>query len=146
MTSALNRKPKTAGCQEIKNNPPAAPLHPWIWPSQPWKRMHIDFAGPFKGHMSLVAVDAHSKWPEVKIMNSTTSQRAIEVLRELFATYRLPDQVMSDNGPQFVSVEFQTFMKNNGIKHIRCAPYHISSNGLVERFIQMFKKRLKRLC
>ena len=77
------------GCQEIKNNPPVAPLHPWIWPSQPWKRVHIHFAGPFKGHMFLVAVDAH-----LKIMKST---RTIEVLREFFATYSLPDQVVSDN-------------------------------------------------
>ena len=85
--------------------------------------MHIDFAGPFKGLIFLFAVDGHSKWPEVKIMNSTTSQRTIEVLRELFVTYVLPDQVVSDNGPQFVSAEFQTFMKKNGIKHIRCVPF-----------------------
>ena len=32
--------------------------------------------------MFLVAVDAHSKWPEVKIMNST-SQRTIEVVMNL---------------------------------------------------------------
>ena len=57
-------------------------------------------------------------------------------------TYGLPDQVVSDNWPQFVSAEFQTFMKNNVIKHIRCAPYHPSSNRLVERFIQTFKKAM----
>ena len=33
-------------------------------------------------------------------------------------------------------------MRNNGIKHIRCAPYHPSSNGLAERFIQTFKKAM----
>eukprot|EP00731_Ephydatia_muelleri_P002089 Em0001g2089a len=49
---------------------------------------------------------------------------------------------LSDNGPQFVSAEFETFMRNNGIKHIRCAPYHPSSNGLAERFIQTFKKAM----
>ena len=52
-----------------------------------------------------------------------TSQRTIEVLL-LFSSCGLPEQVVSDNGPQFVSAEFETFMTNNGIKHIRCAPYH----------------------
>jgi hypothetical protein len=27
-------------------------LHPWAWPSSPWDRIHIDFAGPFLNKMS----------------------------------------------------------------------------------------------
>ena len=50
---------------------------------------------------------------------------------------------MSDNGPQFTAEEFKTFMKSNGVKHIRCAPYHPSSNGAAERFIQTFKRSMK---
>ncbi len=46
--------------QATRSSPPVAPLHPWEWPAQPWSRIHIDFAGPFKGHMFLVLVDAHS--------------------------------------------------------------------------------------
>ena len=34
-------------CQELHPTPPAAPLHPWEWPTQPWSRIHLDFAGPF---------------------------------------------------------------------------------------------------
>ena len=49
---------------------------------------------------------------------------------------------MSDNGPQFVSEEFGTFLKLNGIRHIRCSPYH-SSNGAAERFVQTFKQAMK---
>ena len=37
------------------NNPQSAPLHHWY---------HVDYAGPFQGHMFLVIVDSHSKWPE----------------------------------------------------------------------------------
>ena len=36
-------------CQAVKKAPSTAPLHPWIWPSKPWQRIHIDFAGPFMG-------------------------------------------------------------------------------------------------
>ena len=34
-------------CQAVKNSPPVAPLHPWVWPEHPWQRIHVDFAGPF---------------------------------------------------------------------------------------------------
>ncbi len=45
-------------------------------------------------------------------------------LIQSFARFsRLPEQVVSDNGPQFTSDEFAQFMKSNGVKHIRTAPY-----------------------
>ena len=61
----------------------------------------------------------------------------------MFAAHGLPQQLVSDNGPQFISDEFAAFMKSNGIKHIRCAPYHPASNGAVERLVQTFKKAMK---
>ena len=36
-------------CQENQKLPAAASLHPWEWPSHPWERLHIDYAGPFLG-------------------------------------------------------------------------------------------------
>ena len=93
--------------------------------------------------MFLVAVDAHSKRPEVSVMSTTTVPKTIEALRQMFAKYGLPDQVVSDNGPQFTSTEFETFTKRNGIKHTRSAPYHPSTNGLAERFVQSLKQGLK---
>lgn len=68
----------------------------------------------------------------------TTILGPIEELRKLFAAYGLPEQMVSDNGPQFVSDEFERFTKENGIKHVKCAPYHPASNGAVERFNQTF--------
>ena len=130
-------------CQAHKHTPPPATLHPWTWPPKPWRRIHVDFAGPFLGTSFLVVVDAHSKWPEVFEMTSTSTTKTIATLRHLFAAYGLPEQVVSDNGPQFISEEFATFLKKNGVRHIRCAPYHPSSNGAVERFIQTFKQSMR---
>ncbi len=78
------------------------------------------FAGPYEGHMYLVVVDAHSKWPEVCVMDSTTSTKTIQVLKTLFSRYGLPEVLVIDNGPQFTSEEFQTFLKVNGVKHTFC--------------------------
>nr|XP_021334762.1 uncharacterized protein K02A2.6-like [Danio rerio] len=130
-------------CQNVRNMPQLAPLHPWEFPEDPWQRIHIDFAGPIKNHMFLVMVDAHSKWPEVAIMNGTSSEKTIEELRSVFNRFGIPQQLVSDNGPQFVSEEFQSFLQMNGIRHIKSAPYHPSTNGLAERFVQTLKKALK---
>ena len=76
-------------------------------------------------------------------MPSTTASRTIDELRKLFSSYGLPEQIVTDNGPQFVSEEFATFAKLNGIKHIKSAPYHPPTNGAVERLVQTFKKAMK---
>ena len=129
-----------AACQSIRNSQPPTTLHPWAWPNRPWQRVHLDFAGP--GHMFLLMVDAHSKWLEVIMMTSTTAEKTITELRKVFASYGLPEQLISDNGPQFTSSEFDVFMKCNGIKHILTAPYHPKSNGEAERAVQTFKNGL----
>ena len=91
----------------------------------------------------MLIVDAHSKWPEILEMPSVTASKTIDELRKLFAAYGLPEQVVTDNGPQFVAEEFTLFLKQNGVKHLKCSPYHPSSNGAVERLVQSFKKSLK---
>ncbi|KAI5085958.1 hypothetical protein C0J45_23529, partial [Silurus meridionalis] len=60
----------------------------------------------------------------------------------IFSRNGLPEQICTDNGRQFVSEEFQKFMKLNGVKHITSAPYHPATNGLAERFVQTFKKAI----
>ena len=130
-------------CQETRPAPPAAPLHPWEWPTQPWNRLHLDFGGPFMGYMFLVLIDAHSKWIDAQMMQSITASKTIEKLRIVFSSHGLPRKVVTDNGPTFVSEEFKTFMKGNGIKHVTTAPYHPSSNGQAERAVQIVKQALR---
>ena len=81
------------------------------------------FAGPFLGLTFLIVVDAHSKWPQVIVMKTTTAARTIVVY------YGLSNQLFSDNGPQFILAVFETFMTHNGIMHI-----HTATNGLAKRF------------
>ena len=132
-------------CQQVRHMPEKVPLHPWEWPEKAWSRLHIDFAGPFLGHMFMVLVDAHSKWQEIKIMKSITSSKTIENLREIFATHGIPDTIVSDNGATFTSSEFKKFTDGNGIKHIRTAPYQPSTNGLAENAVKSFKEALKKM-
>ena len=132
-----------SGCQKQQNAPAKAFLHPWEWPSSPWERVHVDFAGPFMNRMFFIIVDAHSKWPEIVMMKSTTTAKTIEVMRKIFARNGLCKQLVSDNGPQFISEEFAQFMKSNGILHLKLAAYHAATNGQAERLVQSFKNSMR---
>ena len=132
-------------CQQSQSSPPVAPLCSWQWPTRPWSRIHIDFAGPMDNLTFLVIVDAHSKWIEVVKMNSTTATATIQALRTTFSRFGIPQSIVSDNGPQFTSSEFAEFCHLNGIRHVRVPPYHPSSNGLAEHAVQTFKKGFKKM-
>nr|XP_055046280.1 LOW QUALITY PROTEIN: uncharacterized protein K02A2.6-like [Misgurnus anguillicaudatus] len=132
-------------CQSNQKMPSPVLLQPWEWPDKPWSRVHVDFAGPFMGRMFLVLVDAHSKWIEAHVLKNITAVVTIDVLRQVFSVHGLPDMLVTDNGPTFTGELFQTFMKRNGIRHVRTAPFHPASNGLAERAVQTLKQGLKRM-
>ena len=139
---------KVKGCYECQNcrpNPPLALLIPWKWPSRPLSCFQIDFAGQFKGQLFLVVIDAHSKWLEVHPIPTIMAQATIHCLRTIFAQFGLPDRVVSDNGPTFISWEFKNFLCQNGVEHVMSAPYHPATNGLVERAVQTLKGGVKKL-
>ncbi len=53
--------------------------------------------------------------------------------------------MVTDNGPQFVAEDSRSLSDENGIQHIRVAPYHPRSNGMAERFVQTFKASIKKM-
>ena len=60
--------------------------------------------------MYLIIVDAYSKWPFVIPTKSTTADQTISILQSIFASEGIPQQLVSDNGPQFTSQEFARFL------------------------------------
>ena len=78
-------------CQEHRNVPQSTELHPWEWPDKPWSRLHADF------------VDAHSKWMDIYMMSSITTEATIGNLKASFSTHGLLDVLVTDNGPSFKS-------------------------------------------
>ena len=132
-------------CAINAKTPAQCTLQAWPYPSGPWSRIHVDFAGPIDGYSFFVVVDAYSNWPEIDIMRSTTAAKTIDRLCEAFSRQGLCETIVSDNGPQFTSGEFDQFCKNNGIAHVRSAPYHPQSNGRAERFVGLLKTALAKL-
>ena len=61
----------------------------------------------------------------------------------VISQFGIPKQLVSDNGVQFTSTEFKSFIEKTGINHIRTAIYHESSNGRVERYVQTIKQTIR---
>ena len=66
-----------------------------------------------------VIADAHSEWIEAEMVQRATSEGTIQKqLRTLFARFGIAETIVSDNGPCFVSREFEQFLKGNGVTHM----------------------------
>lgn len=141
----LEKKSKLSNsCQETPKQPCPTQMHPWEFPYHPWIRIYVDYAA-IQGQDVLIVVDAFSKWIEAVRVASATTTSTIIVLRRLFATHGIPETLVSDNGPKFVSEEFALFLSSNNITHIQTAPKHPSSNGLAERAVQTIKSGIKEM-
>ena len=72
-------------------------------------------------------------------LKSTTSQAIIEALQSVFSRHGIPETVVSDNGPQYSSNEFDTFAKRYNFIHITSSPLFPRA---MERAVQTVKRLL----
>lgn len=61
----------------------------------------------------------YASHPEAHVLRKITPRNIIRVSTEIFARFGFPEELVSDYGKQFVSTEFETFLKSYGIKHAR---------------------------
>ena len=88
-------------------------------------------------------VDYFSRYIEVIKLSSTTTNSVVAAMKPIFARYRIPDIVISDNGPQYSSQEFKEFAKAYDFKHITSSPYYPQGNGEAEQAVKTVKSLLK---
>ena len=132
------------GCQVVGEFSVPEPMDRVKPPSGPWQDIAVDLMGPLPtGESLLVAVDYFSRYYEVVIMHSTTSSRIINALTPIFSRYGYPFSLKSDNGSQFVSAEFETFLESHGVEHRKSPPLWPQANGEVERQNRTLLKALK---
>jgi transposase InsO family protein len=133
-----------SGCQVVGQFSPPEPMMRTEPPMGPWQDIAIDLMGPMPtGESLLVVVDYYSRFYEVVIMRSTTTQKVTVALSDIFARFGFPHSLKSDNGPQFVSEEFRRYLLENGIEHRKSPPLWPQANGEVERQNRTLLKALK---
>jgi len=123
---------------------PREPLIPYAFPDEaPWTRVGSDLF-ELKSRHYVVVVDYTSRWFEIKELDKTTSQYVIDAIQGIFAIHGIPKVVISDNGPQYASSEFEHFARTWGFTHVTSSPRHPMSNGEAERAVQTAKNILKK--
>ena len=78
----------------------------------------------------------------VAILRSTTSAAIIGCLRKIFAVHGLPEKVVTDNGANLASEEFQNFLETQGIQPRKVTPYWPQANAEVERKNRTIEKAI----
>ncbi|XP_040074800.1 igE-binding protein-like [Ixodes scapularis] len=68
-------------------------------------------------------------------MSFTTAPQTVEKLMAVFAQFGLPEELVTDGGPQFPSEEFKNFLKDQGVVNSMTPPYHPASNGAAEKAV-----------
>lgn len=113
------------------------------FPSVPWCKVATDIF-QWNGCHYLLTVDYFSRFIEIMKLPSLSSTSVITCLKSFFARHGIPEEVVSDNGPQYVSWEFGKFAQTYEFKHITSSPYFSQGNGLAERSVKTIKGLLSR--
>eukprot|EP00731_Ephydatia_muelleri_P034108 Em0047g27a len=125
-----------------RNVNPVEPMIPTALPKYPWQKIASDIF-MLHGHTYLIIVDYFSRFPEVIQLPRTTSQTLIESFKLVFAHNGIPEELVTDNGPQYTSKEMKAFAASYGFQHTTSSPYYPRGNGLAERTVKTIKALLQ---
>ena len=89
----------------------------------------------------LAYVDRASGWVSVCCFNKigVTTKEIIPYIRKFFVEFGIPEKFERDQGPQFSSNEFQTFLNKWGVEWVPSSPHYPQSNGLAESSVKKLK-------
>lgn len=131
-------------CMTVSQPDPPHRVSMTKFPEKPWSYLSTDLLGPLpNGQSIIVLVDYYSRFFECAFLTSTKTEKIIEFMDTVFARFGYCDALRSDNGPQFTSEEFQTYLRQNNIKWVSTTPLWPQANGEVERVNRTLLKVLK---
>ena len=126
-------------CQKSKRqNARKAPLMIRPVLSEPFESIAFDLVGPMDpgqggARFILTAICMASRWPEAIPLRTVTAEDVAEGMFAVFARTGIPLQVLTDQGPQFMSALVKSMCQQLKVDNIRTAPYHPECNGMIER-------------
>ena len=116
---------------------------------KPFQRNAMDIVGPLPktrhgNRFILTVCDYATRYPEAISFPSTEAPRIARELVSLFSRVGVPEEVLTDQGPNFMSTLLEKMYHILQIQHIRTSPYHPQTDGLVERFNGTLKAMLRK--
>lgn len=126
-------------CRSMDAKQQKETLHSHEVPSRPWAKVGTDLFS-HNNRDYLLTVDYYSNFWEVDHLPDTKSSTVIRKLKAHFARQGIPDVVVSDNGPQYSSQEFERFSRLWGFLHRTSSPGYPQSNGKAESAVKTAKR------
>ncbi len=76
----------------------------------------------------------------------TAMETAEQMFNQVFGYFSLPEDIVSDRGPQFISRVWKNFLELLGVTVSLSSGYHLQTNGQTERNIQEIGRFLQTFC
>ena len=113
-------------------------------PDRLWSKISADLF-QLDGNNYLVMVDHYSDYIELDSLNTNTSANTvIRAMKRQFARHGIPDELLTDNGPQFESHEYSRFAREYSFTIVKSSPYYSRGNGKAESAVKIAKNILKK--
>lgn len=93
----------------------------------------------------MVIVDAFTKHVKLYAVKSTCTKEVIICLENYFEYYSRPKRLIGDRGTAFTSSDFESYLSENNIEHIKIATASAQANGQVERVNRIIKAMLSKI-
>ena len=135
-------------CQRSRGKRPArSPLIPMPLIQKPFMRIAMDLVGPLpksrRGNKYILTIcDYATRYPEAIPLLSIEATRIARELIILFSRFGVPEEILTDQGSNFLSSLLGELYHALQINRIRTTPYHPQTDGLVERFNGTLKSML----
>jgi hypothetical protein len=140
-------------CQKLagKERLSTMPLQP-VLPEFPFSKWGLDFIGPINPPSSagqvfiLTATNYFSKWVEVVPLKHSTHDQVISFLENnIFSRFGLPLEIITENGPAFISTKLTQFLAKLGVKNFTSSAYYPQGNGQTESTNKNLVRIVKRI-
>lgn len=117
-----------------------------------FRRIAVDLIGPLDpvtdrgNRYILTIVDLATRYPEAVALPRIEAERVAEAMVDVFSRLGVPNEILSDNGTQFISGVMKEASHLLGVTQFHTTPYHPMANGACERFNGTLKQMLRRMC
>ncbi|XP_046375000.2 uncharacterized protein K02A2.6-like [Haliotis rufescens] len=130
-------------CAQYGNEAPREPMKSLPIPTMSWQIISQDLFA-FEKKTYLVTVCHFSDWIELDELEDTLSATVIARTKAHFSRYGIPSVCHTDNGPQFISKEYEDFAQQYHFRHTTSSPYHPQGNGKAESAVKVAKAMMKK--
>ena len=118
---------------------PSKPLLQPIHVGEPFHRHAVDVLQlplTARGNQYVVIfMDYFTKWPEAFAVSDQSAETIAKLFtEEIMCRHGIPEELLSDQGANFLSNLIQELCKILGMRKLNTSSYHPQTNGMVEKF------------